>query len=136
MCGGLYRHEAENAKFLRESSDPLGLEPCAVTARDTLHLHTDRHYPVRRVDIDRPRIIRLPNLRTNPRLELGNQLLVSTAKGLLNVHPRDMVFSRGFRSISATNIKLEWAFCHISSVKCPTPKRLRLLRTLEVVCWP
>jgi hypothetical protein len=31
------RHEAENAKFLRErTSDPLGPESCAVTARDTV----------------------------------------------------------------------------------------------------
>ncbi len=50
---------------------------------------------------------------------------MSTAKGLLNVHPRDMFFSRGFREASATNIKLEWAFCHISSVKCPRPNDFR-----------
>src|SRR6266705_3069685 len=31
------RHEAENAKFLRErTSDPLGPESCAATARDTV----------------------------------------------------------------------------------------------------
>jgi hypothetical protein len=31
------RHEAENAKFLRErSSEPLGPESCAATARDTV----------------------------------------------------------------------------------------------------
>src|SRR5271157_3118615 len=37
QCAGINRHEAENAKFLRErSSDPLGPESCAVTARDTV----------------------------------------------------------------------------------------------------
>jgi hypothetical protein len=36
----------------------------------------------------------------------------------------------------AINATFEWAFCHISLVKCPTPKRLRLLRTLEVTCRP
>jgi len=31
------RHEAENAKFLRErTSDPLGLESCAATVRDAV----------------------------------------------------------------------------------------------------
>jgi hypothetical protein len=30
----------------------------------------------------------------------------------------------------------EWAFCLSSSVKCPTPKRLQMLRTSEVICWP
>src|SRR5271165_7159433 len=35
QCAGLNRHEAENAKFLRERiSDPLGPESCAATARD------------------------------------------------------------------------------------------------------
>ena len=37
MCAGLNRHEAENEKFLRErTSDPLGPESCAATARDTV----------------------------------------------------------------------------------------------------
>src|ERR1700730_19223974 len=37
LCAGVNRHEAENAKFLRErSSDPLGPESCAATARDTV----------------------------------------------------------------------------------------------------
>ena len=36
-CAGLNRHEAENAKFLRERiSDPLGPESCADTARDSV----------------------------------------------------------------------------------------------------
>src|SRR2546429_1726650 len=36
QCAGLNRHEAENAKFLRErSSDPLGPESCAATVRDS-----------------------------------------------------------------------------------------------------
>src|ERR1039457_1572474 len=36
QCAGINRHEAENAKFLRvRSSDPLGPEFCAATARDT-----------------------------------------------------------------------------------------------------
>src|ERR1039457_7605373 len=37
MCAGINRHEAENAKFLRErSSDPLGPESCADTVRDSV----------------------------------------------------------------------------------------------------
>ena len=32
----------------------------------------------------------------------------------------------------AINAAFEWAFWHISSVKCPTPKRLQMLRTSEV----
>ena len=36
QCAGLNRHEAEDERALRErSSDPLGLESCAATARDT-----------------------------------------------------------------------------------------------------
>jgi len=36
QCAGLNRHEAEDESSLRErSSDPLGLESCAATARDT-----------------------------------------------------------------------------------------------------
>src|SRR6266446_3792645 len=36
QCAGLNRHEVEDARALRErSSDPLGLESCAATARDT-----------------------------------------------------------------------------------------------------
>jgi hypothetical protein len=36
QCAGLNRLEAEDARALRErSSDPLGLESCAATARDT-----------------------------------------------------------------------------------------------------
>src|SRR5260370_42637477 len=36
-CAGISRHEAENAKFLRErTSDPLGPESCADTARDSV----------------------------------------------------------------------------------------------------
>jgi hypothetical protein len=35
QCAGLNRHEAEEEEALRErSSDPLGLESCAATARD------------------------------------------------------------------------------------------------------
>src|SRR6266853_5898636 len=37
LVRGLNRHEAENAKFLRErSSDPLGPESCADTARNSV----------------------------------------------------------------------------------------------------
>ena len=37
QCAGLNRHEAEDESSLRErSSDPLGLESCAATARDTV----------------------------------------------------------------------------------------------------
>ena len=37
MCAGINRYEVENAKFLRErTSDPLGPESCAATARDTV----------------------------------------------------------------------------------------------------
>ena len=37
QCAGINRHEAENAKFLRErTSDPLGPESCAATARDAV----------------------------------------------------------------------------------------------------
>ena len=37
MCAGINRHEAENAKFLRErTSDPLGPESCADTVRDSV----------------------------------------------------------------------------------------------------
>jgi hypothetical protein len=37
MCAGVNRYEVENAKFLRErTSDPLGPESCAATARDTV----------------------------------------------------------------------------------------------------
>ena len=36
QCAGLNRHEAEDERALRErNSDPLGLESCAATARDT-----------------------------------------------------------------------------------------------------
>jgi hypothetical protein len=36
QCAGVNRHEVEDARALRErSSDPLGLESCAATARDT-----------------------------------------------------------------------------------------------------
>jgi hypothetical protein len=36
QCAGLNRHEVEDERALRErSSDPLGLESCAATARDT-----------------------------------------------------------------------------------------------------
>src|SRR5260370_42228530 len=36
-CAGISRHEAENAKFLRErTSDPLGPESCADTARHSV----------------------------------------------------------------------------------------------------
>jgi hypothetical protein len=36
QCAGLNRHEAEDESSLRErSSDPLGLESCAATVRDT-----------------------------------------------------------------------------------------------------
>ena len=36
QCAGLNRHEVEDARALRErSSDPLGLESCAATVRDT-----------------------------------------------------------------------------------------------------
>jgi hypothetical protein len=36
QCAGMNRHEAEDARALRErTSDPLGLESCAATARDT-----------------------------------------------------------------------------------------------------
>src|SRR5260370_41651734 len=36
-CAGISRHEAENAKFLRErTSDPLGPESCADTARNSV----------------------------------------------------------------------------------------------------
>ena len=36
QCAGLNRHEVEDARALRErNSDPLGLESCAATARDT-----------------------------------------------------------------------------------------------------
>ena len=35
LCAGINRHEAEDGKFLRErTSDPLGPESCAATARD------------------------------------------------------------------------------------------------------
>jgi hypothetical protein len=35
-CAGINRHEVEDERALRErSSDPLGLESCVVTARDT-----------------------------------------------------------------------------------------------------
>jgi hypothetical protein len=35
QCAGINGHEAEHAKFLRvRSSDPLGPESCAATARD------------------------------------------------------------------------------------------------------
>ena len=37
QCAGLNRHEVEEVRALRErSSDPLGLESCAATARDTV----------------------------------------------------------------------------------------------------
>jgi len=37
MCAGINRHEAENAKFSRErTSDLLGPESCADTARDSV----------------------------------------------------------------------------------------------------
>ena len=37
QCAGLNRHEVEDERALRErSSDPLGLESCAATARDTV----------------------------------------------------------------------------------------------------
>jgi hypothetical protein len=37
MCAGLNRHEVEDARALRErSSDPLGPESCADTARDSV----------------------------------------------------------------------------------------------------
>src|SRR5260370_41311036 len=36
QCAGVNRHEVEDVRALRErSSDPLGLESCAATARDT-----------------------------------------------------------------------------------------------------
>jgi hypothetical protein len=36
QCAGNNRHEAEDERALRErSNDPLGLESCAATARDT-----------------------------------------------------------------------------------------------------
>src|SRR5713226_5409070 len=36
QCAGVNRHEVEDERALRErSSDPLGPESCAVTARDT-----------------------------------------------------------------------------------------------------
>jgi len=36
QCAGINRHEGEDERALRErSSDPLGLESCAATARDT-----------------------------------------------------------------------------------------------------
>jgi hypothetical protein len=36
QCAGINRHEAEDERALRErSSDPLGLESCAATVRDT-----------------------------------------------------------------------------------------------------
>jgi hypothetical protein len=41
-----------------------------------------------------------------------------------------------FGSPLAIIAAFEWAFCHISSVKCPMPKRLQMLRTSEVICWP
>ncbi len=37
QCTGMNRHEVEDERALRErSSDPLGPESCAVTARDTV----------------------------------------------------------------------------------------------------
>jgi hypothetical protein len=37
MCAGINRHEAEEEEALQErSSDPLGLESCAATARDAV----------------------------------------------------------------------------------------------------
>src|SRR5215469_10963492 len=37
MCAGINRHEVEDERALQErSSDPLGLESCAATARDTV----------------------------------------------------------------------------------------------------
>ncbi len=68
QCAGMNRYEVEDERALRErSSDPLGPESCAVTARDTVKRFRESGYQRRRDDRRPRRFLLALNAPNEPR---------------------------------------------------------------------